>query len=213
MGKKEPSAAIMILYLLVQTRERKGKQGAQIFSGDELRQMGELLFRILGHVDVLNLAPRFLPIGPRCPPFVGFFQQQEDSLDGAVGKDLSPGKTLFLMNAPKIFPEGGAKSPCLPVSKDSSIGADLHGDNRWLLQPKQGQELSLSPRVSMDCSHHHQGRKRMFTHTHPSVDLFRNLVVKSNRLPVKLFRNSRKEPGPDEKYFYPIRLKIQEFSL
>jgi hypothetical protein len=65
----------------------------------------------------------------------------------------------------------------------------------------------------MDCSYHHQGWKRSLTHVHPSVDLFGKLVIKSNRLPVKLFRISRREPGPNEKYFYPIRPKIQDFSL
>jgi hypothetical protein len=213
MAKKEPGAAIMILHLLLQIRARKRKKGTQILPGDELGQMGELLFRILGHVDVLNLALRFLPIGPSCPPLVGFFQKQEDSLDGAVGKDPPPGKTLFLLNASKIFPQGGTKGRCLLVSKNSSIGADLHGYGRWLFPLEQAQEPSLSSRVSMDCSHHQQGWKRSLTHHQPSVDLFWNLVVKSNRLPVKLFRTSRKEPGPNEKYFYPIRLKIQEFSL
>jgi hypothetical protein len=65
----------------------------------------------------------------------------------------------------------------------------------------------------MDCSYHHQGWKRSLTHTHPTVDLFWNLVVKSIRLPVKLFRISRKEPGPNKNYFYPSRPKIQDFSL
>ncbi len=213
MGEEEPSTAIMIQYLLVQTRERKRKQGTQILPGDELGQMGEFLFRILGQVDVLNPAARFLPVGLGCPPFVGFFQKQKDSLDGAVGKDPPPGKTLFPMNASKIFPQSGTQGRCFLLSKDSSVGADLHGDGRRLLSPEQAQELGLSSRISMDCSHHQKARKRTLTHTHPSVDLCWNLVVKSNRLPVKLFRISRKEPGPNEKYFYPIGPKIQVFSL
>jgi hypothetical protein len=157
----------MALHLLGQGGKRETKKGAKVFPGNELGQMRQVLFRYLGKVNVPDPASRLFPVGLGSLPLIGFFQQQEDSQDAPVRKDRPPGKALFQVNSPEVFPQGCAKSRCLPRAKDSAIRADFNGDERRLFSMEEPEEFPSPSRIPMNGAHQQQGGMISAAHTHP----------------------------------------------
>jgi len=157
VGKKESGPIIMAFYLLGQGGKRKAEQGTEIFPGNGFRQMGQPLFRELGEINIPDPASRFFRVGPGSLPFIGFFEQQEDPLDGTMGKKVPPGNPLFPVNSPEIFPQGRAESRRFPGPKEPGVRADFNGDDRWLLSTEKLQELASPRRIAVNGADHQQG--------------------------------------------------------
>jgi hypothetical protein len=120
--------------------------------------MGQPLFRELGEINIPDSASRFFPVGPGSLPFIGFFEQQEDPLDGAMGKKVPPGNSFFPVNSPEIFPQGCAESRRFPGPEEPGVRADFNGDDRWLLPAEKAEELASPPRIAVNGADHQQGR-------------------------------------------------------
>ena len=159
VGKKESGPVIMIFYLLGQGGKRKAEQGAEIFLGNGFRKMGKPLFRKLGKINILNPTSRFFRIDPGSLPFIGFFEQHKDPLDGAMGKKVPPGNSLFPVNSPEIFPQGRSEIRCFSDAEEPRVRADFNGDDRRLLSTEKPQQLSSPLRIAVNGADQQQGRE------------------------------------------------------
>lgn len=154
VGEKESGPLVMAFHLLGQGGKRKDQQGTEIFRGNGFRQIRKPLFRELGKVNILNPFSRFFRISPGSLPFIGFFEQQENPLDGAMGKKVLPGNPFFPVNSPEIFPQGGAETCRFPGPKEAGIRADLNGDDPWLLSTEKSQKPASPLRIAVNGTDH-----------------------------------------------------------